>query len=219
MLLPKHFFPRKIDRLTIVGLGKSVYDYVVAAYEYNVDLGEVWTINAGASIFRHDIAFDMHTDEYVAASPEKEKILRRREKLKRHDKPIYMPKASAEYPTSLTYPLREIIGKTGSSYFSNGMAYMIAMALVCEAKEVTFFGCDFSYARDKNSHDEQGRACCEYWVGRLVGTGCKVGHSLNTHFMDMHSRSKGKIYGYHEPVQFDFPVEGGKGVFVGPDYA
>jgi hypothetical protein len=194
--------PRKIDKLTIVGLGKSVYDWVNYQWLNFEPEQEIWTINAGATVFRHDIVFDMHSERWIAEMDEATliRVMRRRSWLKSHDKPIYMPKAMPEFPTSVTYPLEDVIQKTGSCYFSTGIAYMLAMALCCGVKQLMLWGCDFSYDRNSNSHDEQGRACAEYWVGRLVGAGCHVGSSPGSHFMDGHRRSQGKIYGYDEPV-------------------
>jgi hypothetical protein len=206
--------------LTILGLGASVYDYINLAHRDCANLGEVWTINAGGVLFRHDVLFDMHTEAWIYGLKASilERVLSRRRRLKTHDKPIYMPQALPDYPTSVTYPLADVIEKTGSCYFSAGLAYLLAMAYCCNVRRLSMWGCDFSYDRDTNSHDEQGRACCEYWVGRLVGIGCAVSHSASTHFMDSRRRSAGRIYGYDEPVRFDFPIEGGKGKFVGPDY-
>ena len=214
--------PRKIDSLTILGLGASIYDWVNITHQDFADQDEVWTINAGARLFRHDVLWDMHTPEWLASLDDKtrDRTQRRRDWLKNHDKPIVMPKAMPDYPTSITYPLRQVIERTNSCYFATGIAYMLAMAMCCEVKRLRLFGCDFSYARDTNTHDEQGRACAEYWIGRLVERGCHVGSSANSHLMDGFKRSRGLIYGYHEPVTFDFPTEGTevKGKFVGPDY-
>ncbi len=212
--------PRPIENLTIIGLGASVYDWIAQIYQDMGDVGEVWTINAGGVCFRCDVLWDMHSDEWIEQLQPimRKRVIKRREWLKNYDKPVVMPKAKPEYPTSVTYPLREVIEKTSSVYFGTGMAYMLAMALACEVKRLRMFGCDFSYDRQSNTHDEQGRACCEYWVGRLVGSGCQVGTSTRTHFLDGWNRSKGKIYGYHEPVVMEFPVDGGKGKFVAPDY-
>lgn len=209
--------PRKIDTLTIVGLGTSVYDWVNVTYKEFEDPGEVWTINAGAKLFRHDILWDMHTKEWLEKL-KIERALKRHEYLKKHDKPIMMPKATEDIPMSVTYPLRKVIERTNSCYFASGLAYPLAMAYCCDVERLRLFGCDFSYARDTNTHDEQGRACCEYWIGRLVEKGVRVEVTNNTHLLDMISRSQGKIYGYDEKVQFDFPNDGGKSRFVGPDY-
>ena len=196
------FLPRRIPRLTILGLGKSIYDFVCLMNETAADLGEIWTINAGGMIFRHDVLWDMHTDAYLAGLKEKTRgrILLRREKLRSHDKPIVMPDVHPDYPTSVAFPLDLVVAGTNSTYFANGMAYMLAMAMLCEVRDLNLFGTDFSYDRNTNSHDEQGRACCEYWVGRLVGKGVAIHTTGNSHFMDSKNRVQGKIYGYDKPL-------------------
>lgn len=216
----KHILPRKIPKLTIVGLGTSVYDWVNHQWANFDANGEVWTINAGAAVFRHDVLWDMHTTEWLFRLDDRTigRALQRRHWLKVHDKPIIMPKTDPEIPMSVAYPLRKVIEGTKSCYFATGIAYMLAMAYLCDVEELWLFGCDFSYARNTNTHDEQGRACAEYWIGRLVERGTRVAHTSKTHLMDAHKRSKGLIYGYHEPIVMDYPLTGGRGVFVGPDY-
>lgn len=209
--------PRKIPKVTLVGLGASVYDWITFTYADFPDQGEIWTINAGGPIFRHDILWDMHSLKWLT-DRKIERALKRHEYLKKHDKPIMMPKYDPEIPMSVTFPLKEIIEKTNSAYFSCGAAYPLAMAYCCDVEILRIFGFDFSYERDTNTHDEQGRACAEYWIGRLVQKGVRIEVTNNTHFLDMKTRSTGQIYGYDEPLQFDFPINGGKGTFVGPDY-
>ncbi len=210
------------DKVVILGLGASVYEFVTDTYN-SFDTGwEVWTINAGAKLFNHDIVFDMHEPAWLERHCKARKTdvpLKRREWLKTHDKPIVMPKADPDFPTSVTYPLKKVVEMVGTPYFANGMSYPLALAMCCGVKQLKLFGVDFSYDRDRNTHDEQGRACAEYWIGRLVQTGCNVGHPKATHLLDSHNRSQGTIYGYEAKMEFDFPAEGGKGVFVGPDYA
>lgn len=201
-------------------MGASVYDWVSITHrDFLDDLGEVWTINAGCRLFRHDVLWDMHTPKWLDKK-KLDRAIRRREWLKQHghDKPIMMPRADPDFPTSVTFPLRQVIEETNSVYFSSGMAYLLAMAYCCKVKRLRLFGCDFSYARDINTHDEQGRACCEYWVGRLIEKGTRVEVTNNTHFLDMLTRSKGHIYGYDEPIEFEYPETGGAGHFLGPDY-
>jgi hypothetical protein len=212
---------RPIDTVTLIALGSSCYDWVRFTYKDFNDLGgEIWTINAGAAVFRHDVAWDMHTKEWLEQRKGKlAHVLRRREWAKGHDKPIVMAKSDPEIPNSFTYPLRAVIEKTHSYYFSGGLAYPLAYAHACDVKRFRIFGADFSYNRDTNTHDEQGRACAEYWIGRMVEKGVRVEYSKDTHFMDMHKRGKGHIYGYHEQVEVDLPDDGGQGRFVGPDYA
>jgi hypothetical protein len=210
-------------RVTILGLGTSIYSWIDHMWQtFDVE-SEVWTINAGAACYRHDIIFDMHTDRYIAQLGDDDtqiRVRKRREWLKTHDRPIVMPKATKEFPTSVTYPLNAVYERSHSMYFATGIAYMFALAYTCDVEELMCFGCDFSYKRDTNTHDEQGRACAEYWVGRLIEKGCKVGFSSDTHFMDAARRSEGRIYGYDEKVEMDFPTDGkGYAKLVTPNYS
>jgi len=214
---------REIPHLAIIGMGKSVYQWIVSNYADIQDC-EVWTLNMGSAIFRHDVVFDMHEDEYLVGDKAAPRIDKRREWLKKHDKPIIMPKALSDFPTSLTYPLREVIEGTGSTYFSTGVAYMLALAYMCKVRQLKLFGIDFSYDRSLATHNEPGQKCCEYWTGRIQERGCNVELPNDTHFMDMHHRTtKATIYGYAKPLEFDYPIVNGKpqgqGKFIGPDYA
>jgi hypothetical protein len=214
--------PRPIEKLVIVGLGMSCYDFVIDQYNNFDTSWEVWTINAGGKCFSHDVVWDMHERGWLerhCANGKGDAPLKRREWLKTHDKPVVMPRRDPEIPMSVQYPLKKVVEMVGTPYFSNGMAYPLAMALCCGVKHLKMFGVDFSYDRDMNTHDEQGRACCEFWLGRLVHSGCNIAHSQNTHLMDANTRADGTIYGYDSKMTFDFPKGGGRGVFVGPDYA
>jgi hypothetical protein len=199
--------PRPTDKIILVGLGISCFDFVHDHYNNFETDWEVWTINAGAKCFRHDIVFDMHTpewlDEKIRQAGKPDAPLKRREWMKDHDRPIVMPEANPDYPTSIAYPWEEVIENVGTPYFANGMAYPLALAMASGVKQIKLFGIDFSYARDTATHDEQGRACCEYWIGRMIERGVKVGHSNVTHLLDANTRQDGSVYGYHKKLKYE----------------
>lgn len=204
---------RPIERLTILALGRSVNDWIQCHYNFEgYNFGEIWTINAGW-LFRHDVLWDMHTPEYIDALPENEahKIRVRRDQLVNHDKPIIMARAVATHPTSVTFPLGEVVDLTQSNYFLNGMAYMLATALCCKVKRLSLFGVDML-----GPEHALGRACILYWLGRLIESGCQVGPSSTTDLIDALRRGSGSIYGYHEPITFEYG--GVEPRFAGPDY-
>jgi hypothetical protein len=87
--------PERSDVITIVGCGPSIYQWVVSCcVNFPVD-DQIWVINPGARLFYHHVAFDMHDEEWLAKM-DKERIKRRREWMKTHDKPIvaHIPSAS-----------------------------------------------------------------------------------------------------------------------------
>lgn len=183
-----------VERVTLLGLGPSIYDWIRTTHDrFDTLNGEVWTINAGAALFHHDLVFDMHTEGYIdSLDPElKDRVLRRRAWMKTHDRPIVMPNVRLELPTSVAYPLAEVQEKTRSSYFAVGIAYPLALAHCCDVKTLRIFGLDFP-----QDQDERGRSCAEYWVGRLIEKGCQVQTSPNSHFMDGINAKSGAIYGY-----------------------
>lgn len=215
-MTPKNQFPRPIEKLVILGLGKSSQDWpgFLCDHPEAWDL-EVWTVNAGARAFNHDVVFDMHTDEYIYSLPESElmKVLPRREWLKTHDKPIVVPKVVPELPTSVAYPLKLVVEQTRSNYFANGLSYMLALAYMCGVRQLFLFGTDFSYkADDKHLAIESGRACSEYWLGRLAEAGCMICVSAASPLMDTKERSKGIIYGHVSPLKLSFDPEGNPSV-------
>src|SRR5262245_6631490 len=134
--------PPKDGKLTLLGLGRSIYDWISQTHDNFEELDTVWVINAGCGLFRHDVVFDMHTDEWIDRLDDKTKKRadNRREWLKNHDKPIIMPRKHPDYPTSVGYPLGEVIEKTGSCYFASGLAYPMALAFLYEVKQIKLFG-------------------------------------------------------------------------------
>uniref|UniRef100_A0A6M3L9A0 Uncharacterized protein n=1 Tax=viral metagenome TaxID=1070528 RepID=A0A6M3L9A0_9ZZZZ len=83
--------------------------------------------------------------------------------------PIYMKKKHKDVPTSIRYPKEEIVERFGS-YFTNQIAWMIALAIYKEADEIHLYGCDMSL---KYEYQIQ-RPCVEYFVGLAKGMGIQV---------------------------------------------
>lgn len=219
------FNPKRSNIITIVGCGTSVYQRIhnVCA-EVPLEDEQVWTLNTGGMVFRHDVLWDMHTDKWIAKcikrDPDYERLNRRREWMKTHDKLIVMPNANPLFPTSRTFPLKQVIEETKSNYFSTGVAYMLAMAYVLKPLTLRLFGLDFTYKREEASHPDEipGAMCCAYWVGRIKEAGIKIEVPNQTLFLDMRKRAEGYLYGYHEPATWEFDEEG-IGTFTSPDYA
>jgi hypothetical protein len=131
--------------------------------------------------------------------------------LEKHDKPIVMPEANpVGLPTSVTFPLKEVVELTQASWFNNGTAYMLATALCCQVKKLFLYGVDFV-----GPQYELQRACTAYWLGRLVQSGCQIGGS-SILANDIRRQSGATLYGYHEPIMFEYG--GVEPKFSGPNY-
>lgn len=83
--------------------------------------------------------------------------------------PVYMQKKWDLVPTSVPYPVEEMIKKFGG-YFTNSVSWMIALAIHEGATEIHVYGVDM--AVDTEYHHQ--RPSCEYFLGVAVGLGIKV---------------------------------------------
>jgi hypothetical protein len=140
---------------------------------YADDSFEVWGLNhLHPYIPRWSRWFDFHRPEWSAANlkPEvwadQDAFLR-----KNHGKPIYMLEARPEYPCVRPYPIDEVVRGLGRRYFTNGLAYMVALALL-EGRfaEIQVWGADMRHSEEYAIQ----RPCFEYWLGRCEGAGIKV---------------------------------------------
>lgn len=161
---------------------------------------EVWAINNMAAVVRCDRAFhmdDVRVQEVRAAANPDGKVARMLAWLRTAPGPIYTSRAHPDYPGLVAYPLQDVINAGGSDYFNNTTAYAIAMAVAMGVEHISLYGLDFTYP---NAHDaEQGRGCCEYWIGRAEARGIRVHVAASSTLLD--ARLKGvpgrpRYYGY-----------------------
>ena len=73
------------------------------------------------------------------------------------------------------YPLEDIIRDTGSQYFTNSIAYMMALAYYRGATEINIFGVDI----ESDTEYKFERPCVAYWTGYLKAQGVKMNHNSN----------------------------------------
>lgn len=184
--------------VSIVALGPSSLSYV----QMMEGLGgrhafcdEVWGINSYGDVLACDRVFHMDDvkvqEQRSANNP---KIGRMIESLKRFSGPVVTSRAYPDYPNFVAYPLEDVINAVGTPYFNCTPAYAIAYAIYLGVRRISLFGLDFTWP---NAHDaEQGRACCEYWVGRAMQRGIEVFVCNTSSLMDANVPSDLKFYGY-----------------------
>ena len=85
------------------------------------------------------------------------------------DIPVYMREEDALIPSSVEYPLSEVMERFGA-YFTSTMAYMIALALYEGVDEISLLGIDLDVG-DEYKHQ---KPCVEYLLGMAKGMGVKV---------------------------------------------
>ncbi|MCO5759967.1 MAG: hypothetical protein NHG36_00445 [Chromatiaceae bacterium] len=203
MTLPplwSHPTGRVPQRVAVVSLGVTHQDYVAQWLNRDVPdtvwgRDEVWTINRGALVFKHDLAFVM---DHLAG--ELELYPRYIGTLLTNSAPIitsvtlpHQPANVYEYPQEL---VRKFFGP-GHDYYHNSIPWLIAYAVAIGVKELTLWGCD--YTHDLSSGREDDRANAEYWVAVARERGCQV---LIPETSTLCNANQGKRwYGYPGPLE------------------
>ncbi len=132
---------------------------------------EIWGLNhLYPYIPRWDVWFDMHSPEWSAAhlAPE---VWKEHEAFLRtaHGKPIYMLERYPDFPSSLSFPKAEV-SERFRRYFTNGVAYMIALALYQGVTELHVYGVEMRHDTEYAAQ----RPCTEWWLALAEGMGVKV---------------------------------------------
>lgn len=198
MTIPKH--------VAIVGLGPSCATF----FELTRRLGgvsaycdEVWGINAIGDVLRCDRVFhmdDLQVQEGRAALKPDGNIAAMVRWLKTHPGPVYTSVVRQGYPGLVAFPLAEVLNAKhdgnngGVPYFNSTAAYAIAFAVNIGVEKISLYGLDYTLA---NSHRaEQGRACCEFWLGIAAARGIEIMIPDNSSLMDACASDRDRLYGY-----------------------
>jgi len=186
--------------VTILAMGPSAeryFDVVKRCGGRRAFSDEVWAINAYGDIAQCDRIFhmdDVKIQESRVAAIGNSNIDHMLRWMKTHPGPIYTSRVREGYPGLVEYPLQDVIRNGGWAYFNNTAAYAIAFAVHLGVKELSIFGMDFTYP---NMHQgEQGRACCEFWLGIAAARGMILNVPEETTLMDACVPEKQKFYGY-----------------------
>ena len=119
--------------------------------------------------------------------------------LKRHPGPVYTSVPHPDYPGLVAYPLEDVLNRRhdsngGAPYFNSTAAYAIAYAVHIGVKHLSLFGLDYTLP---NSHQaEQGRACCEFWLGIAAARGIGISIPADSSLMDGCADPRDRLYGY-----------------------
>jgi len=97
------------------------------------------------------------------------------ELLKESPCPVYMQVKTPDIPSSVEYPLGDLVERFGRPYFTSTMAYIMALILAehddgQNVGEVRVYGINLT---TMNEYFRQ-KACFEYWIGQAEGRGIKV---------------------------------------------
>ena len=161
------------DRVAILGMNHYLLTYV----PWGDETIEKWAINESNVMFPEEKMehitrwFQLHPPwDYKRktnrSDPEHGNWLRRK-----HHFPIYMKKVYKSIPTSIKYPIDEIMERFNRRYFTCTFAYQIALALYEGFREIQIFGLEML---SPTEIIEDQRGCVEYWLGRAEGMGVTV---------------------------------------------
>lgn len=112
--------------------------------------------------------------------------------------PVYMQEHFEEIPSSVKYPLEEMVKHFGRQYFKSTLDYMMALALYEGFKEIHLYGVNMA---DSIEYAHQ-RPSMEYWIGRAEGMGVKVVLPEGCDLLKGYFR-----YGYDEEKESDLIIK------------
>ena len=170
--------------IAIVAMGQSQIDFHLSQV-HSVLFDEVWAINAMIGVLpRIDRAFILDPMSRFLDSEDAGSMTKmRRLVLPTAYYPIYSCELDERVPAVEEYPLEEVVGKLGCSYFNNTIAYAIAYALWANVKSIAIFGVDFTYK--SNMHfAEAGRGCVEFWLSKCIDAGIDVSIAPRSSLLD-----------------------------------
>jgi len=212
--------------VAIIGIGASNYDYILAVCKWGSRRSvadEVWAINKMGACIQCDMVWrmdDLKTEfsmnqKTVPTTNGEEKVQDIwYETLKKLDVPLMTCQSYPEFPTSVTYPLEEVINFLNFSYINTTPAYALAYALYLGVQEIRSYGIDFSYP---NRHEsEKGRGCYEFILGIAHSMGVKIFNAQHTTLLDTNVPIEKRMYGYPHPIEVKPGPPGGKRYVINP---
>lgn len=201
MALPRRNRPK---RVAIVAMGLSHRDYVLACASMGgrwAQFDEVWAINAMGGVIDCDLVFMMDTPDYLTNKGETNLSLAGYKSwLSRVKVPVFTSFPNKDLaPTSVPYPLEEVLNDIRFPYLNGTVAYAVAYAILTEVKELSLFGCDYTYPGDKHG-SESGRGNVEFLLGIAVSRGMDISVAQNSSLLDTNLPEREKFYGYEGRV-------------------
>lgn len=154
-----------------------------------------WGINS--IIFERDV--DVHFDMHQEGKMKPHQIERREKVIERANErniPVYACHA-IEGTTYTRYPIEDVIKEFPTGYFSNGVCYMIALALLREIKEINFYGVNHTRINmDEYTTQKPG---VDYWLGIAFARGVKC--NVHGAWSEIGRTFDNRAYGYFIPQE------------------
>ena len=186
----------KGKNIAIVAMGESQLDFHLSLIHSN-KYDEVWSINCMGAIVKSDRVFMLDPpSRFLDTDDAGTQTGIMREWLPNTDTPIYTCTLDHRVPSSILYPLEEVVRATDCAYLNNTVPFAFAYAIYQQVGCINLFGIDFSYKG--NLHfAEAGRACCEFWLAKCIERGIEVKVGARSGLLDTNVPIEERVYGYH----------------------
>ncbi len=171
-----------IDRINIVGSGNGM--------ELAPD-NNCWGINSVIFYRDVDLHFDMHVKLAMTSDQKK-----RRNKIiaVAAEKGIPVMSCHAiKWTHYIRYPIEKVVSEFNTGYFSNGVCYMIAYAILQGVKELHFYGVNHTRVDMLGEYALQ-KPGVDYWLGVADGRGVKC--EIHGPLSEIGKTIDGRAYGY-----------------------
>jgi len=156
---------KKKEKVCIVGMYTLTRDQA----PFSDDSFEIWGSNDLYSyVPRVDVLFQIHSRikiEEFARDPNHIHWLVCNDTI-----PVYMQQEFKDIPMAIKYPLTEIVSEFGD-YFTNGISWLIVLAIAMKYKEIHIYGVEMEHASE---HASDQKSSVTYFIGLARGKGIKV---------------------------------------------
>lgn len=206
--------PFKIDDVALIGMGATGIQFTeecfLRGYWKKAPQDYVIAMNAAAYAFNCDLAASIHDAQIMqnifreyeqkkdGTWPGQEMALPQCNSnwMKDLKVPVILGEAMAEIPNSYELPLDEMFEEFNDAYFTNTSHFMMAWLLLCRAKNIYLYGCDFNYF-GQDARSERGRNGMEYWIGRATERGTTIHIPPGSMLLETNLRRATGVYGYY----------------------
>jgi len=146
-------------KIAIVGSAPSSRDLA----PFDDDTWDIWALNYGYNYQkRWDTYFELHNLDLLPSQ--------HIERLALLKCPLYIQTPHKRLPNAKLYPLQKVIDYFNTSYYTNSIAYMLALAIMEEPEEIGIYGVDMAVSPEYRAQ----RPSCELFIGIAQGKGIKV---------------------------------------------
>ena len=176
--------------VAIVAMGPSNQSFVADRSKKvdMLDIDEVWLVNSAVNTFQGDKVFIMDDLRRCAKRYPKWGPMLKETKME-----IVTCRTYKEYPTSVKYPLEDVVKCVKDDFFSGTVAYMIGLAILYEVEHLYLYGCDFWYPNSLSR--EPGADCVSYLLGIAKERGVRFKIPQTSTLLNANMASEKKIEG------------------------